>query len=93
MFPQDGLLRCRNERCGFKMTPEGIPKVTIEMVEDEREFGIFDKDLQTVPTTRVECPKCGHTTAYWHLRQTRAADEPPTRIYRCTKCGATWREY
>ncbi|MEM4865380.1 MAG: hypothetical protein QXY09_02690 [Acidilobaceae archaeon] len=25
--------------------------------------------------------------------QTRAADEPPTRFYRCTKCGYTWREY
>jgi len=25
--------------------------------------------------------------------QTRAADEPPTRFYRCTKCGHTWREY
>ncbi|MCJ2562923.1 MAG: transcription factor S, partial [Candidatus Thermoplasmatota archaeon] len=29
----------------------------------------------------------------WQLRQTRAADEPETRIYRCTKCSHTWREF
>jgi DNA-directed RNA polymerase subunit M len=27
------------------------------------------------------------------MRQTRAADEPTTRIYRCAKCSNTWREY
>ena len=42
---------------------------------------------------RVECPKCGHYEAFWVMRQTRAADEPTTRIYRCVKCQHTWREY
>jgi DNA-directed RNA polymerase subunit M len=27
------------------------------------------------------------------LRQTRAADEPETKIYRCVKCQHSWREY
>ncbi|MCD6114052.1 MAG: transcription factor S, partial [Thermoprotei archaeon] len=40
-----------------------------------------------------ECPKCGNREAYVWMMQTRAADEPPTRFYRCTKCGYTWREY
>ncbi|MEM0290915.1 MAG: transcription factor S, partial [Thermoplasmata archaeon] len=31
--------------------------------------------------------------AYWMLKQTRAADEPETRFYICTKCGYRWREY
>jgi len=39
------------------------------------------------------CPKCGHGKAYVIVMQTRAADEPPTRIYKCEKCGHTWREY
>jgi len=39
------------------------------------------------------CPKCGHSKAYVVVMQTRAADEPPTRIYHCEKCGYTWREY
>ena len=25
--------------------------------------------------------------------QTRSADEPTTRFYRCQKCKFTWREY
>ena len=25
--------------------------------------------------------------------QTRSADEPTTRFYRCTKCKYTWRDY
>ncbi|MEM2705477.1 MAG: transcription factor S, partial [Thermoplasmata archaeon] len=39
------------------------------------------------------CPKCGNRGAYWMLKQTRAADEPETRFYICTKCGYRWREY
>ena len=41
----------------------------------------------------VKCPKCGHDEAYYKIIQTRRADEPPTRIYKCTKCGHVWREY
>lgn len=41
----------------------------------------------------VSCPRCGNGEAYFWMMQTRAADEPPTRFYRCTKCGYTWREY
>ncbi len=49
---------------------------------------------QGLPKTKgVRCPKCGNDEAYYVILQTRAADEPPTRIYRCTKCGYTWREY
>ena len=58
-----------------------------------REMVIIDKEEQTLPTAKVQCPKCDNKLAYWVIRQTRAADEPETRIYRCTKCGYTWREY
>jgi len=46
-----------------------------------------------LPKTNVECPKCFHNEAFWVLRQTRAADEPETKIYRCVKCTHSWREY
>ncbi len=39
------------------------------------------------------CPKCGHSPVYYTFLQTRAADEPPVRIYKCPKCGYSWREY
>jgi len=41
----------------------------------------------------VECPKCGHKEVYFWMIQTRSADEPMTRFYRCKRCGYTWREY
>jgi DNA-directed RNA polymerase subunit M len=46
-----------------------------------------------LPKTVVECTKCGHNEAFWVLRQTRAADEPETKIYRCVKCSHSCREY
>ena len=47
----------------------------------------------TLPKSRIPCPECGHTEAFFVIRQTRAADEPETRIYRCCKCNHSWREY
>lgn len=41
----------------------------------------------------VSCPKCGHDEVYAWMMQTRSADEPPTRFYRCARCKYTWREY
>ncbi len=49
--------------------------------------------LEVLPTTLAQCPKCEFGQAYWWMQQTRSADEPPTRFFRCAKCGHTWREY
>lgn len=55
---------------------------------------IIDDNTRTgLPTARANCPSCGHDKAYWWMRQTRSADEPTTRFYRCVKCGKVWREY
>ncbi len=48
---------------------------------------------KALPTTKIECPKCGNDKAFWWMQQTRSADEPSTRFYKCTKCGHVWREY
>jgi transcription factor S len=48
---------------------------------------------ETLPVTKAECKKCGNVMAYYWMMQTRSADEPSTRFYRCTKCNHTWREY
>ena len=79
--------------CGYT---EGVDEVTtIKMKTEEKEIVIVDseKEAAAMPTTTVECPKCGNNTAYWRMEQTRAADEPTTRIYTCTKCKHVWREY
>lgn len=50
-------------------------------------------EVETLPVTKAECKKCGNVKAYYWMMQTRSADEPSTRFYRCTKCNHTWREY
>ncbi len=41
----------------------------------------------------VTCEDCGHGTAWYTIKQTGAADEPPTRFFKCKDCGNRWREY
>ena len=93
-------LVCRS--CGTKV--ESISRTTAtyrvkrEFVHTEREKTIIIESSEgvpkTLPTTRdVTCPKCGHNEAYYWLMQTRAADEPPTRFFRCVRCSHVWREY
>jgi DNA-directed RNA polymerase subunit M len=41
----------------------------------------------------VTCDECGHGAAWYTIKQTASADEPPTRFFKCTECGYRWREY
>jgi DNA-directed RNA polymerase subunit M len=92
LFPKDGKLVCR--KCGTEHEPTAAqkPKVITHKGRD-REMAVLEEVSGTLPTADVECPTCGHKKAYWVLRQTRAADEPETRIFRCVKCSHSWREY
>jgi len=90
MFPRNGNFKC--SKCGKEQRMNG-EKETFTTKLREKEMVVIDSNAPTLPKTNVECPKCGHSEAFWVLRQTRAADEPETRIYRCTECGHSWREY
>ena len=90
------VLACDN--CGFvlkdkksvskAMTQETeVSKQSITIVSKE------DQKINTMPTIKIECPKCGNKEAFWWFLQTRSGDEPPTQFYRCTACGQTWRQY
>ncbi len=54
---------------------------------------IIEEELIAQPKIEIECPRCGNKEAYWTLEQTRSADEGETRIFTCTRCHYTWREY
>lgn len=51
------------------------------------------KEIETHPKIKAACEKCGNEEAYYWTQQTRGADEPETRFFKCTKCSYTWREY
>jgi DNA-directed RNA polymerase subunit M len=60
---------------------------------DERKHAAVEEDIETLPLTDAECPKCKHKTAYFWEVQTRSADEAPTKFMKCEKCKHIWRDY
>jgi len=89
MYPtKDGFV-CK--KCGYKRK-RGEGKL-YSFEREEKEIAIIEgRSIDVLPKTQVTCPKCGNNEAYWVLKQTRASDEPETKIYTCTKCGYRWRE-
>ena len=83
-------------KCGYKKPAAlaTVPKV-IEHRPEERiaVIGKEEQKLRTLPTVRIECPKCGNMKAYVWQVQTRGTDESSTQFFRCTKCNHTFREY
>lgn len=78
--------------CGYKK--ENSEEIKIKEVnEKEKEVEIADEEQSLEPLIDAECPKCRHGKAHNWIVQTRAADEPPTRFFKCEKCKHTWREY
>ncbi len=55
--------------------------------------GKKDRQLSTMPKTKMLCEKCGNNEAFWWMVQTRSIDESMTQFFRCTKCSHTWRDY
>jgi len=89
MLPKDDIFICNI--CGAEKKKHGR-SVVVEK-QKQKETVVLEKKIDILPKTRVECPKCGHNEAFWILRQTRASDEPETRIFTCTKCEHRWRQY
>ncbi|MDR3206066.1 MAG: transcription factor S [Candidatus Methanoplasma sp.] len=89
MFPDGDTYVCKS--CG--QIKEKGREQTIATKSENKEMTVIKEDVPTMPKTRIACPECSHSEAYFSLRQTRSADEPETRIYRCCKCSHTWREY
>ena len=87
-------------KCGFKKresTNKVETKIGKVIQHNPQQFvaviGKEEQKLRTLPTVRIECPKCENKTAYVWQVQTRSADESSTQFLRCTKCNHTFREY
>ena len=79
--------------CGYAKAPEGDTSAEItETVETAKKIEVIE-EVDYYPKIRAKCPKCAHTIAFYWTQQTRGADEPETRFFKCVKCKHTWREY
>ena len=78
---------------------EVINNPTKEKPEEANpEFLVMDEsDLNQAKglesTIKIDCEKCHNQEGVCWSLQTRSADEPETRFYRCTKCNYTCRDY
>jgi DNA-directed RNA polymerase subunit M len=89
------VLVCRN--CGKKKEVSSRKEFKLGSISSKKESRIVIVDkksqVEVFPKTQTQCPKCENTEAFWWVQQTRSGDEPPTRFFKCTKCGHVWREY
>lgn len=79
--------------CGFTKTPDTETSTELrETVQSAKRIEVLE-NIETMPKIKATCEKCANKIAYYWTQQTRGADEPETRFFRCTKCNYTWREY
>lgn len=96
MVSQDGEMVCKG--CGASAARDEARAAEFVSTEEQSEDDVIETDMQEdlegKPTaTDVTCDDCGHGEAWYEIRQTASADEPPTRFFRCKECMNTWREY
>ncbi|MDH3617379.1 MAG: transcription factor S [Nitrosopumilus sp.] len=89
-----GKLKC--SKCNY-VEGEKVTQTKKMIDEEEPDFSLLtfegNEGEDSNPTIKIDCEKCGHDEAVWWMFQTRSADEPTTRFYRCQKCKHTWRDY
>ena len=107
-FPDpSGKIKCPNYNCGYSGTAEN--KVLMEdgteidiskaasssktEARDRRVIDDADQQRGVLTNKTYICPKCDSDSVFAELQQTRASDEPETRILTCADCGHGWREY
>jgi DNA-directed RNA polymerase subunit M len=93
----NGITVMKCSKCGYE--EQGVERVSLksEVKHSPREKTlVIEEDLDSRNAQRIKgvsCPNCKSDEAYFWVLQTRSADEPATRFYRCIKCGKVWREY
>ena len=77
--------------CGYKQ--DGAVTLKESGSVFHKKVEVIENEPQIHPLVEQECPKCKHGNARFFEVQTRAADEPATKFFKCEKCGHTWRDY
>ena len=96
MQPQDGEMAC--SACGATQSKDADRAEAFVSTESQTDGDVIessaDADFEGKPTADdVTCESCGNGEAWYTIKQTGSADEPPTRFFKCTDCGNRWRRY
>jgi DNA-directed RNA polymerase subunit M len=84
---------CGNEQARDDEAAEAFVSTETQSTDDVIETE-EDANFEGKPTAEdVTCAECGHGKAWYTIKQTGSADEPPTRFFKCQDCGNRWREY
>ncbi|MBR1611644.1 MAG: transcription factor S [Methanobrevibacter sp.] len=91
MLPNNGVLKCN--KCGYSNELNVNAQYEVSKEINAEETVKYVEDIDMGEGVTEICPKCGHDKATYELKQTRSADEAPTRFFTCKKCKHKWREY
>jgi DNA-directed RNA polymerase subunit M len=96
MRPEDGEMVCAD--CGATAGRDEDRAAEFVSTAEQTHGDVIesdpDADFEGKPTADdVTCEECGHGEAWYTIKQTGSADEPPTRFFKCKDCGHRWREY
>ncbi|MFC7135523.1 transcription factor S [Halobaculum litoreum] len=96
MRTDDGVMVCSS--CGATADRDEELAAQYVSTDEQSDDDVIETEeganFEGKPTSEdVVCDDCGHTVAWYTIKQTGAADEPPTRFFKCKECGYRWREY
>lgn len=99
MMQADGdVMVCTNDDCGAVVEKDEDLAERYTSTESQSTDDVIETEegmnFEGKPTANdVTCEECGHGEAWYTIKQTASADEPPTRFFKCKDCGYRWREY
>ena len=95
LIPQpddNGKIKFICRKCGQSSRNKDL-KIIDSKTKTKKLFFVDDKKHEKHETVKQKCAKCGKMKAIFWIIQTRAADESPTKFFKCINCEHTWRDY
>ena len=99
MMRSDGaVMVCSNDDCGATVEKDEERAAQFVSTEEQADSEVIETEegaeFEGKPTAKdVICDRCEHDEAWYTIKQTASADEPPTRFFKCKECGHRWRGY
>ena len=97
MISSGSEMVCTSDDCDFTVERDSEREAAFVSTEAQSGDELIETeegaDFEGKPTAAVVCERCENDRAWYTIKQTGSADEPPTRFFKCKECGHRWREY